>query len=154
MSEKNKNKNKKTNTSFVSSIDPSKLLYSINTCKWSAIKLNSKYVYRHVWKSGGTTIGQYTKLNQTYIDDSTISNNNSIVWFTLVRDPISHFLSGWSEVQARAYKHNKNNIKDLHLSYDTRITNWLNIVKTKYNEQQIQWYNTSIIHNQTFHVKL
>ena len=63
--------------------------------------MNEKFVYRHVWKSGGSTIGTYKRVGQKYLTDPLVSDSNK-VWMTFVRDPISHFLSGWSECGLRS----------------------------------------------------
>ena len=81
--------------------DQWQLLYPFFARESSAIILNSKFTYRHIWKNGGTAIQKYMgNADQHYLEEPEIKASDNI-WMTLVRDPISHLLSGWSEVGVR-----------------------------------------------------
>jgi hypothetical protein len=82
---------------------------------------------KDVWKSGGTTIEHQTKAPQVSVQDM----KNRSQWMAFVRDPVDHFLSGYSECQFRI--HEKRRVSELPAwnptEYDRRIKVWLKEVK-------------------------
>jgi Sulfotransferase family len=80
-----------------------------------------------VWKSGGTTIADQTKGKQVSVQEL----ENRSKWMTFVRDPIDHFLSGYSECRFRT--HEKRRVNELPAwnpaKYDHQIRVWLKEVK-------------------------
>jgi Sulfotransferase family len=81
-----------------------------------------------VWKSGGTTIENQLHKPQVAIED--IQNHSE--WISFVRDPIDHFLSGYSECQLRYYAKNHGPLPAWdEADYDRRIREWLHKVQSK-----------------------
>ena len=118
--------------------------------RYFAIPLNQRYAFRHIFKNGGTTVRFQVDMQQPdddeFDDDALdhdeyyateeeiISNNQALI--ATVRDPIDHFLSGWSECGKRKpYYFNKT----LNDTYDSRIGGWLSLVES----DPCSW-NTSI----------
>jgi len=95
----------------------------VDTGEHATIKLNEEYAYIHIFKSGGTTIHLQTGRIEGYISDPEIEN---LKWFSFVRDPIDHFLSGWAECGDR--KQTKSD-----KPYDARILEWLEETKAAGN---------------------
>lgn len=84
--------------------------------------LNDKYAYRHIFKSGGTTVA-YQAGHKTHQSRDEIGDRKLI---TAVRDPIQHFLSGWAECGARLQLQNTSLYGTLaDYSYDVRVQNYL-----------------------------
>ena len=105
--------------------------------------LNHRFVYRHIYKNGGTTVFQeLTRQNQKNAESHRIEahqvGNRSIIIAT-VRDPIDHFLSGYAECGKR----NQEVLQGLNLNFTTashqeivqlynkRILDWLALVNGK-----------------------
>ena len=67
---------------------------------------DSSFWYLHVWKSGGSTIAHYLGARHQELEllNSTAMNGT---WFTFVRDPLDHFLSGWAECGYRFHQRNQ-----------------------------------------------
>jgi len=102
--------------------------------------LNKRFAYLHIWKSGGTTVvaqspnWQVSKYNVEL---------QSRTWFTFVRDPISHFFSGWQECEYRKYygaepvdrnilpKNNLNEFKKMmKIPFDKKIRKWIHALNS------------------------
>jgi hypothetical protein len=75
--------------------------------------------HSHIFKSGGTTIHLQTGRIESTISDPEIEN---LKWFSFVRDPIDHFISGWAECGDRRQRKSDK-------PYDTRIEEWLEETK-------------------------
>jgi hypothetical protein len=118
--------------------------------RWGANMMTNRYAYIHIFKNGGTTIAAQTGRGHTKIDDPKVQQRQ---WFTVVRDPIDHFLSGWAEcgkeIRKGRLKMKGNNPnqpfdprgreaipKDLQLDYDTRIQMWLRRVRAFSREEK------------------
>jgi len=88
-----------------------------------AFKLNKDYAFRHIFKSGGTTIQEQTRAG--HVPQWSVGNRSLM---TLVRDPIDHFLSGWAECGYRCFDEMMNlTTSD---AYDDRVTAWLQYVQS------------------------
>jgi len=88
-----------------------------------AFIINKDYAFRHIFKSGGTTISEQT--HHGHIPQWGVGNRSLM---TLVRDPIDHFLSGWAECGYRCF----NEMMNLTISdaYDDKIKAWLQYVQS------------------------
>jgi len=126
--------------------------YSLFLSLWAANQVTEEYVYLHIFKNGGTTIATQTSRGHTRIMDPTVQERK---WFTLVRDPMDHFLSGWAEVgnakrQASLKRQHLNIQKPFELSepvpdgllapYDKRIRAWLRIVQRAMRLEDNRWH--------------
>lgn len=93
-----------------------------------AVILNERYAYRHIYKTGGTTVERQAGRKQV----SASEYGNRLLMAT-VRDPIDHFLSGWAECGVRGKIRQENNTD---AEYDARVFAWLNAVRN----HQYSWY--------------
>jgi len=93
--------------------------FSFMTCWYSAIAINDEWAYRHIWKNGGTTIQYQTRQKQGRLKDAYIRERR---WMTLIRDPVNHFLSGWSECGEREEEEYPT---EGDISVDERVYNYL-----------------------------
>ena len=75
-----------------------KLLYGPPAENLYGVVLNDKYVFRHTFKNGGTTVSVLTNSSHIKYDDL----EGTPLLVTTVRDPIDHFMSGWAECGFRA----------------------------------------------------
>ena len=82
---------------------------------------------RHIFKSGGTTIENQVGRVSTSLDVPKFQKKH---WFTLVRDPIEHFLSGWGECGIRKKPKSVERPITWTLPYDERVAAWLENVKS------------------------
>jgi len=97
--------------------------------KWFAIILNEDYAYRHIFKSGGTSVVKQTAAH-SHVSQSDIGNRRLLA---TVRDPLEHFLSGWAECGSRNFKVMMNlTASD---AYDDRVQAWLQYLTTDASEQ-------------------
>ena len=85
--------------------------------------VNEDYAFRHIYKSGGTTVAVQT--GQKHVRQPDVGNRSLL---TTVRDPLERFLSGWAECGGR----NFNAMMALTKSdvYDDRVYAWLQFLKT------------------------
>lgn len=118
---------------------------SVNAADWAANVVNEQYVFLHIYKNGGTTVAAQTRHGHVPLRKVVKSGNYR--WFAVVRDPLEHFLSGWSECGHRQRKGRRKKAglppdgpmdwnetiraPSLLLDYDTRIAQWLDEVETK-----------------------
>lgn len=122
--------------------------FPVHLDQFAANIITRDVVYLHIFKNGGTTIRAQTK--QDHISLKRVLEElpaaQQAMWFTSVRDPIDHFLSGWAEVgnnlrkarlrQAGLDPENTPFTPServpsllLHADYDTRIQQWLQAVQ-------------------------
>jgi len=109
--------------------------HSLDTGQWGANQVTKEWAYLHIYKNGGTTV-----LFQTGRDHVPVSRVRTKKWFTVVRDPIHHFLSGWSECGDRSRRGrrikqglpptgpleaNETIPPNLLYDYDFRVARWL-----------------------------
>ncbi len=100
------------------------LLYgSVHYYKYFAFVLNEDYAFRHIFKSGGSTIEAQT--GEIQVHQSKVGKRHLI---TTVRDPIDHFLSGWAECGHQQLSAMRRLI-NLDAPYDDRIQAWLQFLK-------------------------
>jgi len=93
-----------------------------------AFRLNNDYAFRHIFKNGGTTIARQTGVrNHGHVPRKKIEIGNRRL-VTVVRDPIDHFLSGWSECGFREALQDQRET-DNTTTYDERIQSWLKVVE-------------------------
>jgi hypothetical protein len=127
--------------------------YPVFLARWAANQVTEDYVYLHIFKNGGTTIGKQTSRNHSGIMESTVQERK---WFTLVRDPMDHFLSGWAEVgnakrQAMLRRDHLDPQTPFSMStesvpesvlepYDKRIRSWLRIVQRTVRLEDGGWH--------------
>eukprot|EP00588_Corethron_pennatum_P035706 CAMPEP_0194349018 /NCGR_PEP_ID=MMETSP0171-20130528/106858_1 /TAXON_ID=218684 /ORGANISM="Corethron pennatum, Strain L29A3" /LENGTH=186 /DNA_ID=CAMNT_0039116423 /DNA_START=279 /DNA_END=836 /DNA_ORIENTATION=+ len=79
--------------------DAQSLLYSIkrgNRNEYFAYILNDKYAFLHIFKNGGSSVE--AQLGRDHVRPSQVKNRGLLA---TLRDPIDHFLSGWSECGTR-----------------------------------------------------
>ncbi len=104
--------------------------YYVDLFEFGANIVNEEYAYIHIFKNGGTTIEVQTGHDHTSIRDPQVQKRK---WFTFVRDPIDHFLSGWAECFHRM-QFEKNHTVSLPInttveeSYDLRVNEWIDAV--------------------------
>ena len=105
-----------------------------------AFKLNKDYAFRHIFKSGGTTIQEQTRAGHAgHVPQWSVGNRSLM---TVVRDPIDHFLSGWAECGYRCFDEMMNlTTSD---AYDDRVTAWLQYVQSP---KRIRCLNTVMPHS-------
>ena len=108
--------------------------YYVDLYEFGANVVNEEWAYLHIFKNGGTTIEVQTGHDHTSIQDPQVQKRK---WFTFVRDPIEHFLSGWAECAHRERMDAKiqSQTKNLHTpipsnttiqgSYDQRVNDWI-----------------------------
>jgi hypothetical protein len=91
------------------------------SCENLQTKLSHCFYFNlsHIFKSGGTTIHLQTGRIEGYIVDPEVQE---LKWFSFVRDPIDHFLSGWAECGDRTKTTSDK-------PYDGRIREWLEETK-------------------------
>jgi hypothetical protein len=106
---------------LLKTIMPRARRYQAYLSDWGANIVNEDYAYIHIFKNGGTTIAAQTRRNHTKIQSVQVHQRN---WFTLVRDPIEHFLSGWAECGYRSRQRLMRS-KELYKEYDARVQKWL-----------------------------
>jgi len=102
--------------------EKTKLLYGFPPGLY-AIPINDKYGFRHIFKNGGKTANIITK--NRHIEKADFGSRKL---FATVRDPIEHFLSGWSECGMRS-ENPKDPAFATNLKVDNRVKNWLQCVK-------------------------
>ena len=74
----------------IGKFDDSRLV-PVHRVEWEAFVLNDDLAFLHIWKNGGTAVFHQVKHHYVTYDDPTILNRTL---FTVVREPISHFMSG------------------------------------------------------------
>ena len=84
--------------------------------------LNNDFAYVHIFKNGGSSVEAQTKTSHV---TPARSGNRTLI--ATVRDPISHFLSGWSECGKRLPDMMLQGIANQ--TYDERVSDWLSIVQ-------------------------
>lgn len=90
--------------------------------RYFGFNLNNDFAYVHIFKNGGSSVEAQTKTSHVTPAES---GNRTLI--ATVRDPISHFLSGWSECGKR--------LPDIMLqgianqTYDERVSDWLSTVQ-------------------------
>ena len=113
------------------------------------IPTNTKLAYLHIFKSGGTTIvGQVQEYYRGRGKKGVVGQRsmeyfeqNNYLFFTLVRDPIDHFLSGWSECMYRRYPEESKAIQAMNMNKakdaaaDTTMEQNEKLQYVLYNEQ-------------------
>ena len=91
-----------------------------------AFIVNKDYAFRHIFKSGGTTIQKQTHKGASgHVPQWKVGNRHL---FATVRDPIDHFLSGWAECGKR-YFDDMMNLSSSSDGYDERVQAWLKYVR-------------------------
>lgn len=103
------------------------LLYSTYDTNNYAIIINEKYAYRHIFKSGGTTIQFQMRREKQYDRPKEIGNRRLVA---TVRDPIDHFLNGWAECGSRFF--------DVMMNL-TKSNSTTNAITPTYNDQVAMW---------------
>eukprot|EP00578_Thalassiosira_sp_NH16_P007488 CAMPEP_0181110100 /NCGR_PEP_ID=MMETSP1071-20121207/18534_1 /TAXON_ID=35127 /ORGANISM="Thalassiosira sp., Strain NH16" /LENGTH=367 /DNA_ID=CAMNT_0023193849 /DNA_START=161 /DNA_END=1264 /DNA_ORIENTATION=+ len=99
-----------------------------------AFVLNKNYAFRHIFKSGGTTVQKLLGLGyHGHVSSERVGNRTLI---TLVRDPVDHFLSGWAECGVRAF----DEMANLTASnvYDDRVKAWLQFLQKRHQPSDSQ----------------
>lgn len=92
--------------------------------------LNDQYAFRHIFKSGGTTIA-YQAGRKHHSRDQVGSRKI----MTVVRDPIEHFLSGWAECGFRYSLHETTaDDEKPDESYEMRVKSYLNVTAHCYGK--------------------
>jgi hypothetical protein len=115
--------------------------FPVHLAAWAANRVTDDYVYLHIFKCGGTTIAEQTLRHHDGIQHPEVQSRK---WFSLVRDPIDHFLSGWAEIGNARRQHFLRSQKldpttpfdlsepvprSLLMPYDRRVRIWLHIVQ-------------------------
>lgn len=86
-----------------------------------AFIINKEYAFRHILKSGGTTVQHQTRKGQHgHVPQWQVGNRSLLA---TVRDPVDHFLSGWAECGYRNFDSMMNLTKSK--KYDDRVKAWL-----------------------------
>lgn len=101
---------------------------------WGANIINDEYAYIHIFKNGGTTIASQTGRDHTPIQNRQVLSRK---WFTFVRDPIEHFLSGWSECGNRYREGRLKKLRDeqeQQQSKNTTTTTTTTTTRTNHNK--------------------
>lgn len=100
-----------------------KILKPHNPNGYFSFILNDEYAYRHIFKSGGTTMAYQTFSTKHKTRDE-IGERKLM---TVIRDPLDHFLSGWAECGFRLNLHNTSAYDMLanENSYDVRVQKYL-----------------------------
>ena len=94
--------------------------------RFFAFLVNKDYAFRHIFKSGGTTVQLQTHTGKRGHVTEWGFGNRSL--FTTVRDPLERFLSGWAECGFRFFDAMANlTISD---KYDDRVRAWLQYLRT------------------------
>jgi len=99
--------------------DAQSLLYSIkrgNRNEYFAYILNDKYAFLHIFKNGGSSVE--AQLGRDHVRPSQVKNRGLLA---TLRDPIDHFLSGWSECGTRHEVPHTS----IDSTFDERIQMWL-----------------------------
>ena len=104
--------------------------YYVDLFEFGANIVNDEYAYIHIFKNGGTTIEVQTGHDHTSIWDPQVQKRK---WFTFVRDPIDHFLSGWAECFHRMRVADNYTVTipentSVEESYDQRVNEWIDAV--------------------------
>ena len=106
-------KNNQTNN------DAGSLLYPIRRDQFYGYILNNKYAFLHIFKNGGSSVeAQLGRGPLSHIRPSQVKNRGLLA---TLRDPIDHFLSGWSECGTR---HGLPHIS-ADSTFDEKIQMWL-----------------------------
>jgi len=114
------------NKSTFTSVFPREARYTMDLGEFAAIDVTDKFAYLHIWKSGGSTVliqTDYYEPQKSLLHPAVKDKD----FFTFVRDPIDHFLSGWAEAAVRQFETDKNQNESLELqvldkaSYDKTI---------------------------------
>ena len=94
--------------------------------RFFAFLVNNDYAFRHIFKSGGTTVQLQThKGKRGHVTEWGFGNRSL---FTTVRDPLERFLSGWAECGLRHFDAMANlTVSD---AYDDRVRAWLQYLLT------------------------
>ena len=77
--------------------------FFVETGEFTLVALpDSDFSYLHIWKSGGTSVqlqpGASSQITLTH------PQAEALDFFTFVRDPLDHFLSGWAEASLRFFQ--------------------------------------------------
>jgi hypothetical protein len=127
------------------SIFPSPRRFPVNAAEWAANLVTPEYAYLHIYKNGGTTVAAQTQ--RGHVPLARVQKHQ---WFTFVRDPMDHFLSGWSECGHRSRKDRRKRLglppdgpmeanevipPNLLYDYDMRVSVWLTEVQTKSSKE-------------------
>ncbi len=102
--------------------DRKHLLYPSRNKRFFGFILNNDFAYVHIFKNGGSSVEAQTKTSHV---TPARSGNRTLI--ATVRDPISHFLSGWSECGKRLPDMMLQGIANQ--TYDERVSDWLSIVQ-------------------------
>jgi hypothetical protein len=100
-----------------------------STDRFYAFILNEKYAFRHIFKCGGTTVGDQTKARNPRAERSPKWVIGDRKLLATVRDPVDHFLSGWAECGKRGGVKRCSNCFKSSVPYDEKIQNWLSFVQ-------------------------
>ena len=109
-----------------------------NGGRFYAYILNDEYAFRHIFKTGGTTVELQTHAGHMGQVSGEVVGERKLV--AVVRDPVSHFLSGWAECGAR---NPSEMMKDDDLGRDNRILEWLWILSSDF-EQCYRYFSKSL----------
>eukprot|EP00551_Chaetoceros_affinis_P013729 CAMPEP_0203692404 /NCGR_PEP_ID=MMETSP0091-20130426/4564_1 /ASSEMBLY_ACC=CAM_ASM_001089 /TAXON_ID=426623 /ORGANISM="Chaetoceros affinis, Strain CCMP159" /LENGTH=422 /DNA_ID=CAMNT_0050563205 /DNA_START=46 /DNA_END=1314 /DNA_ORIENTATION=+ len=102
-----------------------KLLYGPPGDNLYGVVLNDKYVFRHIFKNGGTTVNAIT--NSSHIKYDELEGTPSLI--TTVRDPIDHFMSGWAECGFRTADPTQYTYFSPENDLSMRVRSWLKFTR-------------------------
>jgi len=102
-----------------------KYRYTASTYSAAGVQITNAFAYVHIWKSGGTTIEKQAQ-NRSFAARFIQRYPYAL---TFVRDPVDHFLSGWSECMFRWHK-NKKNKKDKREASKIDAQNYSQVITT------------------------
>ncbi len=102
-----------------------KLLYGPAGTKKFAVVLNKKFAFRHIFKSGGSTVLNVTKGDHVNKDEV-----GKRMLVAVVRDPIDHFLSGWAECGSRSENPKDDELFSPNVKLGIKARSWMNHIQT------------------------
>jgi len=112
--------------------DAQSLLYPIQRGKYNdyyAYILNDKYAFLHIFKNGGSSVeAQLGRGTGSHVRPSQVKKRGLLA---TLRDPIDHFLSGWSECGSR----HKLPHTSIDTTFDERIQMWLDHINSCRNNR-------------------
>lgn len=104
--------------------DARSLLYPIHRDPFYAFILNDKYAFLHIFKNGGSSVqAQLGRGTRSHVRPSQVKNRGLLA---TLRDPIDHFLSGWSECGTR---HQLPHLS-VDSTFDEKIQMWLDHINS------------------------